>query len=69
MKFWCYSCVPSFVTKLDFLMLQNEEETSENMLKVKPAREGNRIKRSYKNAKSHTLTERVRNIFKISIEK
>ncbi|CAL5194910.1 unnamed protein product [Lathyrus oleraceus] len=38
----------------------NEEETSENMLKAKPAREGNRIKRSYKSAKSHTLTERKR---------
>lgn len=49
------------------MMLQDEEETSENMMKEKPAREGNRVRRSHKNAKSLTLTKRVRNIFKISI--
>ncbi|XP_058738427.1 transcription factor PIF3-like [Vicia villosa] len=38
----------------------DEEETSENMLKEKPAREGKRVKRSYKNAKSHNLTQRKR---------
>ncbi|CAK8544472.1 unnamed protein product [Lathyrus sativus] len=38
----------------------NEEETSENMFEEKPARERNTVKRCYKNAKSHNLTERKR---------
>ncbi|KAL5060782.1 hypothetical protein RYX36_032386 [Vicia faba] len=38
----------------------DEEETSENMLKEKRAHKGNRIKRSYKKAKCHNLTEKKR---------
>lgn len=39
----------------------NDEETPENMVKEKPAREGNnRVKRSYRNAKVHNLSERKR---------
>jgi hypothetical protein len=46
-------------------MLQNDEETQENTVKEKPAHNGNRVKRSYRNAKIHNLSERVRN-FKMS---
>ncbi|PNY17234.1 transcription factor PIF3-like protein [Trifolium pratense] len=38
----------------------NEDEKSENMIKEKVAREGNRIKKSYRNAKVHNLSERKR---------
>ncbi|WJX85241.1 hypothetical protein P8452_67727 [Trifolium repens] len=38
----------------------NEEEKQENMIQGKLAREGNRVKRSYRNAKVHNLSERKR---------
>lgn len=50
-------------------MLQNDEETQENIVKEKPVREGNRVKRSYRNAKVHNLSERVRKNLKIWIKK
>nr|AFK46721.1 unknown [Medicago truncatula] len=38
----------------------NDEETQENIVKEKPVRERNRVKRSYRNAKVHNLSERKR---------
>lgn len=42
-------------------MMQDDEETPENMIKEKLAREG---KRSFKNSEIHNSSERVRKILK-----